>query len=90
MNTTIDATKNCGSCKWLVVEAKDITKKMVVHARYKYSAFRCDVPFTLPPFPACYDVRITEKRYSCPYHGENCAFHERRTELPNTVIDRGS
>lgn len=78
-HTPTNAPKSCGSCKWLEVEPKYLKKDLTVRANYKYSAFPCKVPFTLPSFPACYDVRIIEKRYSCPYHGTECAFHEPRT-----------
>lgn len=68
--------KCCGTCKWLEVEPKKLTKERRVHMRYAYSMFPCKVPFTLPPFPACFDVNIYEKRYSAPNYGTECAFHE--------------
>lgn len=79
INGSTDARpKNCGSCKWLEVEERYLNKDRTVTKRNAYSAFPCKVPFTTPAFPACFDVNIYEKRYSCPYHGTECAFHEFR------------
>ena len=74
-----DTAKRCGTCKWIVVEATKLTKDLRVNKRFDHSAFPCNVPFSLPQFPACFDVHITEKRWTCPNYGAECAFHERRT-----------
>jgi hypothetical protein len=79
VSSTDTAKKECGSCKWLEVPPTHLKKDLTVRANHKFSAYPCKVPFTLPPFPACFEVNIYEKRYSCPYHGAECAFHERRT-----------
>jgi hypothetical protein len=71
-------TKNCGSCKWLEVDDSKLTKERRVNLRFNNSAFPCKVPFTVPHFPACFEVSINEKRWSCPQYGTDCAFHEDR------------
>jgi hypothetical protein len=71
--------KNCGSCKWLDVPARDLVKSgLRTHGRCDYSAYACTVPFEMPPIPDSIRVELSQRRFTCPTYGADCAFHEAR------------
>jgi hypothetical protein len=71
--------KCCGTCKWLNVSEKHLTKSGNIHGRYKSHAWRCNVSFEMPPVPACLaHFNLPGRSFMAPEWGKDCAFWEPR------------
>ena len=69
---------NCGNCKWLTGGVGPHHRKNdgTMKQRYRYIVFSCSVPFDPPKaVPACFSVKVQERRMMAPYYGEGCPFH---------------
>jgi hypothetical protein len=70
--------KCCGTCKWLNVSERHLTKSGEIHGRYKHETWRCNVPLEVT-LPACMShVILTSRSFMAQDWGKDCSFWEPR------------
>lgn len=69
------ACRDCAWARWELTDKGNIRRTI---------AGRCAVPWTMPPVPACFTVRV-EKSYIWPGQGERCPAFTKRTGAPKDI-----